>query len=71
MYLAYLIVSIADQNSARQETAIQTWKQQNEIADDELKILEEKYQEKIFKIGSSCRNSFLLFVNEIWLCSVA
>lgn len=46
MYLAYLRVSAADQNLARQETAIQAWKKQNEIPDDELKIFEEKISGK-------------------------
>ena len=46
MYLAYLRVSAADQNLARQEAAIQSWKDKNQIPDEELKIFEEKVSGK-------------------------
>lgn len=46
MYLAYLRVSAADQNLARQEAAIQSWKEKNQIPDEELKIFEEKVSGK-------------------------
>ena len=49
MYLAYLRVSAADQNLARQEAAIQSWKDKNQIPDEELKIFEEKVSGKDIK----------------------
>ncbi|CAD5902934.1 recombinase family protein [Carnobacterium maltaromaticum] len=49
MYLAYLRVSAADQNLARQEAAIQSWKEKNKIPDEELKIFEEKVSGKDIK----------------------
>ena len=49
MYLAYLRVSAADQNLARQEAAIQSWKEKNQIPDEELKIFEEKVSGKEIK----------------------
>lgn len=49
MYLAYLRVSAADQNLARQEAAIQSWKEKNQIPDEELKIFEEKVSGKDIK----------------------
>ena len=49
MYLAYLRVSAADQNLARQEAAIQAWKDKNQIPDEELKIFEEKVSGKDIK----------------------
>lgn len=49
MYLAYLRVSAADQNLARQEAAIQSWKENNQIPDEELKIFEEKVSGKDIK----------------------
>lgn len=49
MYLAYLRVSAADQNLARQEVAIQSWKEKNQIPDEELKIFEEKVSGKDIK----------------------
>jgi len=49
MYLAYLRVSASDQNLARQEAAIQSWKEKNQIPDEELKIFEEKVSGKDIK----------------------
>lgn len=49
MYLAYLRVSAADQNLARQEAAIQSWKDKNQIPDEELKFFEEKVSGKNIK----------------------
>jgi len=49
MYLAYLRVSAIDQNLARQEAAIQSWKENNQIPDEELKIFEEKVSGKDIK----------------------
>ena len=49
MYLAYLRVSAADQNLARQEAVIQSWKEKNQIPDEELKIFEEKVSGKDIK----------------------
>ncbi len=49
MYLAYLRVSAADQNLDRQEAAIQSWKEKNQIPDEELKIFEEKVSGKDIK----------------------
>lgn len=46
MYLAYLRVSAADQNLARQEATIQSWKEKNQIPDEELKIFKEKVSGK-------------------------
>jgi len=49
MYLAYLRVSAIDQNLARQEAAIQSWKENNQIPDEELKLFEEKVSGKDIK----------------------
>lgn len=46
MFLAYLRVSAADQNLARQEAAIQEWVKKNEIPEEDLKIFEEKVSGK-------------------------
>lgn len=46
MFVAYLRVSSADQNLARQEELINEWKQRNNILDDDLLIYEEKVSGK-------------------------
>ncbi|HAQ0446084.1 TPA: recombinase family protein, partial [Enterococcus faecium] len=46
MYLAYLRVSSDDQSLARQHKLIENWSVKNNIAEDDLKIFEEKVSGK-------------------------
>ncbi len=67
MYLAYLRVSSDDQSLARQHKLIENWSVKNNIAEDDLKIFEEKVSGKILKTDQSCKSLFLSYVNEIRL----
>lgn len=67
MYLAYLRVSAAGKSTARQEAAVQSWKEKNQIPDEELKIFEEKVSGKDIKNRLQLQE-LLSFVREREYC---